>query len=449
MLLQILLVFILVLLNGFFVAAEFSIVKVRYSQIHLRAEKGSKVAKKAEHLINHLDTYLSATQLGITLASLGLGWIGEPVVARLISAILIGLNISIPEETLHAISLPLGFLIITILHIVFGELAPKSIAIRKSETTALTISYPLYWFFIIFSPFIWLMNSLSNLFLRMIGIKPVGEHEIHSTEELQLLVKQSKEGGAIQAENYEIIKNAFDFTDHTAKQIMIPRHQVFAFDIELSKKVMIERILESGYSRIPVYQSSMDNIIGIIYAKDVFKEQNKNPNFHIKDIIHPALYVYETKRISEILAQFQKQHMHLAVIIDEYGGTQGIITLEDILEELVGEIQDEDDEERVIVEKKEDNTYVVQATQSLIDINDFLPHPLPVNENYTTLSGLLLFHFNRIPKLNEKITIENYEITISRIMRRSIQTAILKEIVNQDSETPVNNGKSLFGIFYT
>jgi len=441
MILQFLLVFALVFMNGFFVAAEFAIVKVRYSQIQLRAEKGSKIAQKTEQIINHLDTYLSATQLGITLASLGLGWIGEPVVAKIISLIVLGLHIQIPEETIHSISLPLGFLLITTLHIVFGELAPKSLAIRKSESTALVISYPMYLFFVVFRPFIWFMNSLSNLVLQIIGIQPLGKRDIHSAEELRLLVKQSKEGGAIQAENYEIIKNAFDFTDHTAKQIMVPRHQIFAFDIELSKKELIEKMLESGYSRIPAFQTSLDNIIGIVYAKDVFREQNRNPGFNVKDLIHPVLYVYETKRISEILTQFQKQHLHMAVIIDEYGGTQGIITLEDILEELVGEIQDEDDEEKVIVEKKEDSTYVVQATQPLIDVNDYLPHPFSINDNYTTLSGLLLFHFNRIPKLNEKIIVENYEITISKIQRRSIQTAILKEIVSEHQETNPNHDK--------
>jgi CBS domain containing-hemolysin-like protein len=448
MVFQVLLVIVLVLMNGFFVAAEFAIVKVRYSQIQLRAEKGSKLAKKAEQIISHLDTYLSATQLGITLASLGLGWIGEPVVAKIIAFVVAGLHIQLPEETIHSISLPLGFLLITMLHIVFGELAPKSIAIRKSEPTALVISYPMYLFFVVFRPFIWLMNSLSNLVLHIIGIQPVGKNDIHSAEELRLLVKQSKEGGALQAENYEIIKNAFDFTDHTARQIMIPRHQIFGFDIDLTKPEMIEKMLESGYSRIPVFQNSLDNIIGIVYAKDVFREQNRNPDFSIKDLIHPVLYVYETKRISEIMTQFQKQHLHMAVIIDEYGGTQGIITLEDILEELVGEIQDEDDEETVIVEKKEDGTYAVQATQSLIDINDYLPHPLSFNENYTTLSGLLLSHFNRIPKLNEKIVIENYEITVSKIQRRSIQTAILKEIVSDGPESDSDHSsQTSFSLF--
>lgn len=439
MFLEILLTLLLVSLNGFFVAAEFSIVKVRYSQIHLKAEQGNKFAKKSEHLINHLDTYLSATQLGITLASLGLGWIGEPVVAKIIAASLSAFQIEIADELLHKISLPVGFLVITMMHIVFGELAPKSIAIRKSESTALIISYPLYWFYMIFRPFIWLMNSLSNLILHIIGIKPMGEHETHSVDELRLLVKQSKEGGEIQAENYEIIKNAFDFTDHNAKQIMVPRHQIFAFDIEQPLNEIIEKILDNGYSRIPIYQSSMDNIIGIIYAKDLFKEHYKNPDFQIKDLLHPVFYVYETKRISEILADFQKQHIHLAVVIDEFGGTQGIIALEDILEELVGEIQDEDDDEKLIVEKKDDNTYTVQAIQSLIDINEFLPHPLQISKDYTTLSGLLLYHFSRIPKLNEKIIVENYEITIAKIQHRTIQSVILKEI----TETFNTNGKNI------
>jgi len=428
MIFEIFLTLFLVLLNGFFVAAEFSIVKVRYSQIHLKAEQGNRSAKKSEHIINHLDTYLSATQLGITLASLGLGWIGEPVVEKIITSIFETMHFEISKELLHTISMPIGFILITTLHIVFGELAPKSIAIRKSESTTLKISYPLYWFFIIFRPFIWLMNSLSNLVLKIIGIKPAGEQEIHSVDELRLLVDQSKKGGAIQAENYEIIKNAFDFTDHNAKEIMIPRQQIFSIDIELPKKEFIDKINEYGYSRVPVYQHSLDNIIGIVYAKDIFKHQNKNTEFSVNDLLRPVYYVYETKRISEILTGFQKKHLHMAVVIDEFGGTQGIITLEDILEELVGEIQDEDDDEKQIVEKTEEDTYLVQATHSISDINELLPHPIAINENYLTISGLLLYHYNRIPKLNEKIVIENYEITIVGIHQRTIQTVILKEI---------------------
>ncbi len=432
--LDIFLTIFLVLLNGFFVAAEFSIVKVRYSQIHLKAEQGNKTAQKSEHIINHLDTYLSATQLGITIASLGLGWIGEPVVAKIISAFVDIFKINITPEMLHSISLPVGFLLITTLHIVFGELAPKSIAIRKAESTTLAIAYPLYWFFIVFKPFIWLMNLFSNIVLNIIGIKPVGEHEIHSVEELRLLVDQSKQGGVIQAENYEIIKNAFDFTDHNAKQIMVPRHDIFALNIVLTSKEIVEKVLENGYSRIPIYEDSLDNILGIVYTKDIFREYFNKPNLKIKDLLHPVYYVYENKLISEILAEFQKQHIHLAIVMDEFGSTQGIITLEDILEELVGEIQDENDEEKPIVEIQEDGNIMVQTTHSLVDVNELLPHPFELNENYTTIAGLLLYHFKRIPKLNEKIQLEGYDITITKIQRRTIQTVIMKNQENLQAE---------------
>jgi CBS domain containing-hemolysin-like protein len=426
--LEIFLTIFFVLLNGFFVAAEFSIVKVRYSQIQLKAEQGNKLAKKSEYIIKHLDTYLSATQLGITFASLGLGWIGEPLAEAIILKFTHLINVQIPEEYLHEISIIVGFIFITVLHVVFGELVPKSIAIRKAEATTLTISYPLYWFFMILKPFIWLMNFFSNTFLKLIGFEPAGEHEIHSVDELRLLIDQSKKGGEIQDENYEIIKNAFDFTDHTAKQIMVPQHQIFALENTLSADEILENVLDNGYSRIPIYEDSLDNILGIIHAKDLFREYHKNPKFKLSNILNPVFYVYENKLISEILGEFQKEHTHLAIVIDEFGSTQGIITLEDILEELVGEIQDEEDDEKPIVLLTDDGKYAVQATNSIVDINDMLPHPFTESENYTSLSGLILYHFKKIPKINDIITVDGYEITVVKIHRRTIQNVILKEV---------------------
>lgn len=432
MFVDILIVLVLVLLNGFFVAAEFAIVKVRYSQIQLKAQSGNRLAKTARHLIDHLDTYLSATQLGITLASLGLGWVGEPIVAKIISAIISAFGVELDIETIHAIALPTAFVLITMLHIIFGELAPKSIAIRKPEPTTLVIALPLQLFYYIFRPFIWAMNSISNAFLKLIGIKPAGDHDIHSTEELQLLVKQSREGGKMEEEDYEIIKNAFDFTDHNARQIMVPRQHIFAIDVDLPTKTIIERILESGYSRVPVYQNSMDNVLGIAYTKDVLKLFFKNPNFNLNEALHPAFYVYENKKISDILREFQHKHVHIAVIIDEFGGTEGIITLEDILEELVGDIQDEADDEKQYVERKVDGTYIVQATHSLEDINDYLPHPFKIDENYNTLSGLLLYHLTDIPKLNQVVSVDNYEIKITKLNNRSVQCVEIKEIKKEE-----------------
>ena len=426
MIFDIFLTIFLVFLNGFFVAAEFAIVKVRYSQIQIKVQQGNRFAKISEGIINHLDTYLSATQLGITIASLGLGWIGEPVVSKIITQIIHLFHIDLSPEDLHIIALPVAFLLITTLHIVFGELAPKSIAIRKAESTTLFVSIPLRIFFNIFRPFIWLMNSISNAFLKAIGIHPVGGHEIHSTEELQLLVKQSKDSGMIQKENYEIIKNAFDFTDHTAKQIMVPRQQVVALEIDQPNNLIIEKVLENGYSRLPVCHQSLDNIAGVAFSKDILKEHYRNPDFNLRDILHQPFYVIETRHISDILADFQKQHIHIAIVLDEFGGTQGIITMEDIIEELVGEIQDEDDDEKPIVEKMSDNQFTIQATNILSDINDYLPYPLSLSENYNTLAGLMLYHFNKIPKQNEKIILDNYELTVQKIQHRTIQVVTAK-----------------------
>ena len=272
---KLLLALFLVLLNGFFVAAEFSIVKVRYSQIQLKAAEGNSMAKQAEHIIKHLDEYLSATQLGITLASLGLGFVGERALHHIIENLFHYFGFAVADATVTTASLVTSFLIITIMHIVFGELIPKSIAIRKAEPTTMFIAVPLRAFYTIFKPFIWTMNQMSNGVWRLMKIHPASEHEIHSTEELQLLVKQSADSGEIEEENYEIIKNAFDFTDHSAKQIMVPRQNIASIDIDDSVEEIISKIMDGGYSRVPVYSGSIDNIIGIFYAKEIIREYVK------------------------------------------------------------------------------------------------------------------------------------------------------------------------------
>ncbi|MDY3547222.1 hemolysin family protein [Riemerella anatipestifer] len=415
----------LVLLNGFFVAAEFSIVKVRYSQIQIKAAEGHAMAKQAESIIKNLDAYLSATQLGITLASLALGWVGESALHHIIEGLFKYFNISVATTTVTTVSLVLSFLIITVMHIVFGELVPKSIAIRKSEETTLFIAAPLKLFYNIFRPFIWLMNSISNAFLRIIKINPASEHEIHSTEELQLLVKQSADGGEIEEENYEIIKNAFDFTDHSAKQIMVPRQNILSIDIENSIDDIIETIMESGYSRIPVYEGSIDNVIGIFYTKEIIRNyiKTKGQLTHedLRGFLREAYFVVGSKKISDLLKSFQLKKQHIAIVIDEFGGTEGIITLEDILEELVGEIQDEEDEEEKIVDKIGENTYWVKATQPLEEINDFLPKPLPEEGEFNTLAGFILHRLEEIPEENQEFDFENYHFKILKMNNKSVE----------------------------
>ncbi|MCT2564248.1 hemolysin family protein [Chryseobacterium herbae] len=431
---RLLLALFLVLLNGFFVAAEFSIVKVRYSQIQLKAAEGNSMAKQAEHIIKHLDEYLSATQLGITLASLALGWVGESALHHVVESIFHSLSVELTQSTITTISVVTSFVLITVMHIVFGELIPKSIAIRKSEATTMATAVPLRVFYTIFKPFIWLMNLMSNTFLRLVKIHPASEQEIHSTEELQLLVKQSADSGEIEEENYEIIKNAFDFTDHSAKQIMVPRQNITSIDFEEDITEIINMIMDSGYSRIPVYLDSIDNVIGIFYTKEIIREYVKRKgdlnHEDLKDLMRDAFFVVGSKKISDLLKIFQQKKQHLAIVIDEFGGTEGIITLEDILEELVGEIQDEEDDEDKLVDKIGDNIYWVQATQPLDEINEHLPKKLSLSEEseYNSLAGFILHELEDIPEENDEFDLENYHFKILKMNNKSVE---LVELVYQ------------------
>lgn len=431
MLTDILITFLLVFLNGFFVAAEFAMVKVRTSQLELKAQSGNYLAGVARNLVSKLDGYLAATQLGITLASLGLGWIGEPVVAKIIINLMTIAGIEISPELAHSIALPIAFLIITILHIVFGELAPKSLAIQRSQRTVMIIALPLKFFFYIFRPFIWLLNGFANLVLKIIGITTVQGQEMHSSDELKYLVKQGKESGEIEQADYDIIKNAFEFSERTAKQIMIPRTQVLAIDVNDFHEKMLESLIEENYSRIPCYADSLDNIVGVVYLKDILIKLRKNDPIKISAIMRSVLMIPETKRIAQLLKEFQSKHQQIAVVIDEYGGTQGIVTMEDILEELVGEIQDEYDNETPFVEKKGDKSYTVLASASLDDINELLPHPLTMNEDYETLAGYLILKLGRIPNINEKIIFDDYEFTVLKKNKNSIIMAQLVDMTDE------------------
>lgn len=417
---DILITFLLVFLNGFFVAAEFAIVKVRISQLEIKVKKGNRSAILSKHIVTHLDGYLAATQLGITLASLGLGWIGEPVVSKIIIKIMEFVGLAINPELAHDIALPIAFGTITILHIVFGELAPKSLAIQRSENTTLLIAYPLQFFFYLFKPVIWALNSIANFILKSIGISPVHGVDVHSSEELKYLVKQGQESGEIDAAEYKIIKNAFGFSEQTAKQIMVPRVNVFALDVNNFDGSTLEKIIEESYSRIPCYEGNLDNIVGIVYLKDILLAARKNEPVNIRSIMRPMLVVPDSKLIGKLLNEFQTKHQQITLVVNEYGGTEGIITMEDILEELVGEIQDEYDNEIPFVEKVGEKTYNVLASATLDDINEMLPHPIEKDEQYGTLAGCLIFKFGKIPGMKEKIIFDNYEFFILKKNRSTI-----------------------------
>ncbi|MGR6087520.1 MAG: hemolysin family protein [Arcticibacter sp.] len=416
----------LLLLNGFFVAAEFAIVKVRSAQIDLKASKGNKIAGIAKHITEHLDAYLSANQLGITMTSLALGWFGEEVFSKLITKIFTVFSIPVSAEFMDKAAFPLAFGMLTVLHIVLGELAPKTVAIRHPLTTTMAISLPLRVFYIIFSPLIWVLNNMANLLLRMIGIPPTIGHDIHTEEELRLLLTESEEGGAIKQSEHELIQNVFEFDDRVVRQILVPRVKVSAIDIDEVNEKILNQVIDDQYSRFPVYSDTLDNIIGIIHTRDLLKILRSNNFSGIRDIIRPAFFIPETKRINELLRELQTQHIQMAIVTNEFGETAGIVTMEDIIEELVGEIQDEYDEEKPSVEKKSETEFIVNAQTSISDVNDLLPVAIPESPEYDTISGLLNYVFGRIPAVNEKRTFSGYEFTILKRLKHSVETVHLR-----------------------
>ncbi len=426
MIIEILLTIFLVCLNGFFVAAEFAIVKVRSSQLEIRIRAGSKLAKIAKNLTEHLDSYLSATQLGITLASLGLGWIGEPIVAKLIKNLIEIFGFTLEPKLLHEIALPVAFILITILHIVFGELAPKSIAIQRPEAISLLISIPLRIFYITFRPFIWLLNSFANLILKLFGFQPSNaENEIHSSDEIKYIFEESSKIGVSGMPDKELIENVFEFSEIPVKQIMVPRGKISGIDINTNLDKIIETIIDEGYSRLPVYSGNLDNIIGIIFAKDFLSIMEHKELIILQDIIRPAYFVNENDKIQNILKKMRTEKNHFAIVIDEFGGTAGIVTLEDIIEEIVGEIQDEYDEEPPLVIKTDDG-FIVKAYASINDANDFLPEPLPEDEDYETVGGYIVTTLGRIPQKNEEFQLDKYYFKILSSDERKIETVLLK-----------------------
>jgi CBS domain containing-hemolysin-like protein len=437
MLLNLLLTLLLVGLNGFFVAAEFAIVKVRSSQLELKAQAGNAAAKLATNMVANLDGYLAATQFGITLASLGLGWIGEPVVSRILIAGFELAGLAIAPELAHQIALPVAFALITVLHIVFGELAPKSFAIQRSETTTLLVAYPLQGFYVIFRPFIWLLNGVAGLVLKGFGIEASHGNEVHSPDELKFLVHQSQEEADTSNDNTQtadltIVEKAFDFSSRTVRQIMTPRTNIFGVDASKFNEETLELILSENYSRILCYEDDLDHVLGIIHLRELLVWLRRNSSVDLHQLIRPALIVPETKRIRVLLRDFQQQRKHVAIVVNEYGGTEGLVTMEDILEELVGEIQDESDDERPMVEQVGEQTYAVLAGQSLDDMNPLLPHPVQKRGNYETLAGLLLDRFGRLPEVGEKTVIDDYEATILSKNGNSIERVELYDVLKED-----------------
>ncbi len=400
---DLLLIFVLVFLNGFFVAAEFAMVKARGSKIDALVQEGHKRAKAASHLVGHLDAYLSACQLGITLTSLGLGWIGEPAIARMLEPMFQAVNLN--ESLVHPLSFVIGFSFITVLHIVLGELMPKSVAIRKAETVTLLTAAPMVFFRKVMNPFIWLLNGTAGVLLKPFGIDVKDDTTTaHTEEEIRILVQESHKSGLIDNTELALMDNIFEFSETNAREIMIPRTEMICLYGNLSFQENRTIALREMHTRYPVCEKDKDNIIGFVHIKDLLKVPD-NAILDIRDLIRPMTTVPESMPISALLKLMQKKKTQIAILIDEYGGTSGLVTLEDIMEEIVGEIQDEFDEERPDVEQRDERTYSINGMMLIEEVNSFFGLDLPTDD-YDTIGGWVYSQIENPPKKNQFVIAE-------------------------------------------
>lgn len=362
-----------VLANGFFVAAEFSIVKVRTTQLAELAEGGSATARMARRLTSRVDAYLSATQLGVTLVSLALGWIGEPTVEKLIEPFFVRHSSIWGPAIAHSIAATIAFAIISMLHIIFGELAPKRLAIKKALGTSLVTAYPLHFFYVVTYPFVFILNALSNRILGALGIGKADEHEmVHSPEELRMILSNSEKAGVLSQPNREMIEGVFQFSRRTARHIMVPRTDVVILSTEKSIDENLEIIRTTRHTRYPLCNGNLDDTVGFIHVKDLFLAQLRGPGKPLGELRRDVLFVPENTTVEHVLSQFLESKTHMAVVLDEYGGASGIISMENITEELFGQIQDEFDRERPEVEPLSNGRYRVRGDYLIEDLADRL-----------------------------------------------------------------------------
>jgi CBS domain containing-hemolysin-like protein len=431
------LAFLFVLANGFFVAAEFAIVKVRSTQLTELAEQGSVRAKMARKLTKHLDSYLSATQLGITLSSLALGWIGEPAFHHLIQPLFTQFNV--PDAAAKTISATVAFVIISILHIVLGELAPKSIAIQKPVGTSLWIAHLLHAFYIITFPAIFMLNGVSRAILRVVGIQPAGEHAeaAHSPEELRLILASSEKAGVLSEEKREIIEGVFQFSTRTARQLMVPRTDVVILSTTRSIEENLETIRTTRHTRYPLCEGSLDHTIGLIHVKDLMLAQLRGPGKPLADLKRDVLFVPENSTVESLLSQFIESKTHMAIVLDEYGGASGIVSLENITEELFGQIQDEFDRERPEIEPLGNGRYRVRGDYLIEDLADRLKIDVGEPEE-ETVGGYVAARLGREVKPGDRVELGELAISVldgERYRVRWVLVTIKAPAVVED-ETP-------------
>lgn len=421
---RLLLALFFVIANGFFVAAEFAIVKVRSTQLVELADAGSKRARMARRMVKHLDAYLSATQLGITLASLALGWIGEPAFHHLINPLFekFGVNPSYAKTA----SATVAFVIISILHIVLGELAPKSMAIQKPVGTTLWTAHVLHAFYVITYPAIWLLNNVSQAILKLVGLEPTSEHAemAHSPEELRLILASSEKAGILSEENREIIEGVFQFSKRTARQIMVPRTDVVILSITKSIEENLETIRTTRHTRYPLCDGSLDNTIGLIHVKDLLLAQLRGPGRSLQELKRDLLFVPGNSTVESLLSQFIESKTHMAIVLDEYGGASGIVSLENITEELFGQIQDEFDRERPEIEPLGNGRYRVRGDYLIEDLADRLKIDLGEPEE-ETVGGYVAARLGREVTPGDKVELADLAISVLEAERFRVRWVLV------------------------
>jgi len=416
--LAIALAFLFVLLNGFFVAAEFALVKVRPTQIDVQAAQGQRRARVAQHMITHLDAYLSATQLGITLASLALGWIGEPAFARILEPLLVG-TLGASPGVVHTVSLTVAFGVITVLHIVLGELAPKSLAIRKPEPTSLWVALPLYAFYKVSYPVIWVLNHAANGILRIFGIEPVTGSELaHSEEEIRRLLA-SETQSELPEHKRELLANIFELSHRTARQIMVPRADVVYLSTTRSMEQNLETARRAGHTRFPLVEGDLDHVVGLVHIKDLFRAPE--PPSTLTEVRRAISFVPETLPADRMLRRMRAERVHMAAVLDEYGGVSGIVTLENVIEEIVGEIQDEFDFERPEIVPLGPSTYQVSGQMLVADLEDELDLELSERDE-DTIGGVVLSELGRRGRVGDVVRIAHLALQVQEIDGNRIRT---------------------------
>jgi CBS domain containing-hemolysin-like protein len=396
-------VVVLVLANAFFVAAEFALVGARRTRLDELARAGDRKARLARRAVQSLDRYISATQLGITLASLGLGWIGEPSLAGLIEGAFRWLPPTIATIATHGVASAIAFIIITILHIILGELVPKALALLYPEQVSSWVAAPLIGFGWIMAWPIALLNGTANRLLRLMGISPPGEHErLHSPEEIRMLVEQSTEGGSMLKEDARLLEGVFEFSEKTAQEVMTPRTQMIALEANMTVEDAADEVAVARRSRYPVYIESLDEIVGVVHAKDILTALRARPRETVRAIMRPPLFVPGTREVEDVLADMKRLKSHLAVVLDEYGGTAGLVTMEDLIEEIVGPIYDEyDPQDRPA---PGDGAAQLDGAMPITEFNS--RHDAALDDaDYTTLGGYVFGQLGRLPRPGDRVTV--------------------------------------------